>query len=163
MACALPAVTGAASLYSGPGPRPGPDALYAGPVDAPQLQNTGIWKAPPILVSGATAYRSGEFLYQDFLYDDLGAGNAARYPDDPRYGGNAADLVELRLRPVPGELAVRLTYNTMIDPAVVATTIALREIGAALERSPKLKQVTCACFDGAALRTYEETRRLLDL
>ena len=69
----------AGSLYQGPGPRPGPDILYE-PLGqrAPQLTNAGIWKAPPILVSGASAYRDGEFLYQDFLYDDHGARRAAR-------------------------------------------------------------------------------------
>ncbi|MGZ4266621.1 MAG: hypothetical protein ACXVS6_21200, partial [Solirubrobacteraceae bacterium] len=50
------------SLYSGPGPRPGPAILYEAPPTAPQLTNAGSWKAPPILVSGVTAYRSGEFL-----------------------------------------------------------------------------------------------------
>ena len=63
----------AGSLYQGPGPRPGPDILYEPLADAPQLQNAGDWSAPPILVSGASAYRDGEFLYQDFLYDDSGA------------------------------------------------------------------------------------------
>ena len=125
LACALPCAARAGSLHEGPEPRPGPAVLYAGPVDAPQLQNTGVWQAPPILISGATAYRRGEFLYQDFLYDDLGAGDAYRYPADPRYAGNAADLVELRLKPLPGETAFRLTYNAMADPAVVATTIGL--------------------------------------
>ena len=70
-------------------------------------------------------------------------------------------------------LAERHELSTMAFPAIStgtfsfplprATTIALREIGAALERAQKLRTVTCACFDGAALRTYEETRRLLDL
>src|SRR4051794_31010381 len=50
------------------GPRPGPNLLYATPASAPQLQNVGPWKSPPILVSGAEAYRDGEFLYQDFLF-----------------------------------------------------------------------------------------------
>ncbi|MFL5846035.1 MAG: alpha/beta hydrolase-fold protein [Solirubrobacteraceae bacterium] len=132
LGCAVPCAAGAASLYSGPGPRPGPDVLYAAPTDAPQLQNTGIWQADPILVSGATAYRKGEFLYQDFLYDDLGAANAYRYPDDPRYAGDAADLVELRVKPLPGETAFRLTYNAMADPSVVATTIGLGSAPVAL-------------------------------
>jgi len=56
-----------------------------------------------------------------------------------------------------------ISTGTFSFPLPRATTIALREIGAALERSPKPQQVTCACFDAAALRTYEETRRLLDL
>jgi hypothetical protein len=151
-ALATPSPALAGSLYDGPGPRPGPDILYAPPVDAPQLQNTGIWQAPPILVSGASAYRAGEFLYQDFLYDDHGAralqrdggdqrtapgGQAAdgdlfaapngtyTYPTDPRYAGNAADLVELRVKPLPDATAFRLTLNTLEDPELVAATIAL--------------------------------------
>ena len=60
--------------------------LYAPPAVAPQLTNTGPWKAPPILVSGASAYRDGEFLYQDFLYDDHGARRAAR-PRRPAHRG----------------------------------------------------------------------------
>src|SRR5437660_4279818 len=78
---------GTASLYSGPGPRPGPSILYAPPAIAPELTNTGIWHAKPILVSGATAYRHGEFLYQDWIYDDNGAHDAAD-PNDPRSSGN---------------------------------------------------------------------------
>src|SRR5439155_9290921 len=68
-----PGFAASGSLYSGPGPRPGPDILYAAPATAPQLTNAGVWNAPPILVSGAGAYRNGEYLYQDFLYDDHGA------------------------------------------------------------------------------------------
>ena len=124
-AVALLALAAAAPAGAAGPVRPGPDVLYAPAVDAPQLQNTGVWRAPPILVSGTSAYRSGEFLHQDFLYDDLGAGDAAVYPADPRYGGNAADLVELRLRELPGETAFRITYNTMIAPELAATTIAL--------------------------------------
>ena len=70
-------------------------------------------------------------------------------------------------------LAERREFASMAFPAIStgtfsfplprATTIALREIGAALEKSEKVRTVTCACFDAAALRTYEETRRLLDL
>ncbi|HYZ28499.1 MAG TPA: hypothetical protein VE570_05530 [Thermoleophilaceae bacterium] len=103
-------------------PRPGPALLYSPAPRAPQLENTGPWKAAPIMVSGASAYRDGEFLYQDFVYDDT----AFAYPGDrARYGGNAADLVELRLRLGTHGLLVRLTYNTLLDPNVVATTIAL--------------------------------------
>ena len=104
----------------GAGTRPGPDILYEPLANAPQLQNTGNWSAPPILVSGASAYRNGEFLYQDFLYDDHGANGSPRperpaaspatrsprptgtytYPTDPVYANNAADLVELRVKPL---------------------------------------------------------------
>jgi len=135
-----------ASLYRGPAPRPGPDLLYAEPAVAPQLTNAGVWQAPPILVSGATAYRDGEFLYQDFLYDDHGADTGARDPGDPRgsggdtfsapngeytypkasaYANNAADLVELRVRPLADATAFRITLNTMLAPERVAATIAI--------------------------------------
>src|SRR5215217_5086521 len=135
------------SLYRGPGP----DILYAGPVRAPQLENTGIWHADPILVSGASAYRDGEFLYQDYLYDDHGA-RIARDPDDPRtgddtfsaangtytyptdpaYADNAADLVELRVKPLADATAFRITLNTLLDPVKVATTIAIGSSAAPL-------------------------------
>jgi pimeloyl-ACP methyl ester carboxylesterase len=114
-----------ASLYQGPEPRPGPDILYAKPAWAPQLTNAGVWEAEPILISGASAYRQGEFLYQDFLYDDLGAAGRYTYPTHPDYARNAADLVELRIRPLRTATAIRLTYNTLIESRLTATTIAL--------------------------------------
>lgn len=127
-------------------PAAGPEILHAAPPRAPQLENTGIWQAEPILISGATAYRAGEFLYQDFLYDDYGAGLAAqadpndaqftsflfspkagalRYPQDAAYANNAADLVELRLKPLAQATAFRVTLNSLIDPERVAFTLAL--------------------------------------
>ena len=145
------APAGAASLYDGPGPRPGPDILYADPPRAPQLENTGPWRAAPILVSGATAYREGEFLYQDFLYDDHGAryrrdpgderagddtfsepNGTYRYPTGPGYAQNAADLVELRVKPAGGATLFRLTLNTMIDPELTGATIAIGDSPAPL-------------------------------
>ena len=33
--------------------------------------------AKPLLVSGTDAYRDGEYLYQDYLYDDHGADTGA--------------------------------------------------------------------------------------
>lgn len=127
------------------GARPGPAVLYADPVPAPQLQNVRGWRAEPILVSGAAAYRDGEWLYQDFLLDDHGATGAVdpgdvygpgdhlysptagtfTYPTDPIYANNAADLVELRLRPVPDATAFRVTLNTLKDADRTAFTIAL--------------------------------------
>ena len=134
------------SLYTGAAPRPGPAILYAAAPRAPQLENTGIWTARPILVSGASAYRSGEYLYQDFLYDDRGAqilsdladkrfgaelfSNGAgtySYPSDPAYANNAADIVELRIKPQTGYTAFRLTMNTLLDPEKLAFSIAIGE------------------------------------
>jgi hypothetical protein len=143
---ALPAVAAARwhSLYPGPGPRPGPALLYERPPLAPQLMNRSPFRARPILVSGATAYRSGEFLYQDFLYEDHGArlapdptdpragGNlfskpngAYTYPTDRRYSGDAADLVELRVKPLRRSTLFRITMNTLEDPSLIAFTIAI--------------------------------------
>jgi hypothetical protein len=146
---ALPAGANAAapqrSLYSGAAPRPGPDILYSKPRTAPQLRNARPWRAKPILVSGASAYRRGEFLYQDYVYDDHGAKALARdpgdpragndafsapngtytYPTDPAYMENAADLVELRVKPLARSTAFRLTLNSLGDPGLVGATIAL--------------------------------------
>jgi hypothetical protein len=126
-------------------PRPGPGVLYAPPPRAPQLENTGIWRAPPILISGASAYRCGEFLYQDWIYDDRGAAGVPdpedphsatsylfsskagtlTYPTDPLLANNAADLVELRIRPLADATAFRVTLNTLQDLERVAFTLAL--------------------------------------
>ena len=138
------AFAGRGSLYAGPGSRPGPALLYAKAFKAPQLRNAKPWQASPILVSGATAYRNGEFLYQDFLYDDTGAQQTAdpsdprtagnlfskpngtyTYPTDARYANNAADLVELRVRPLRQATAFRLTLNTLKDPRLLAFSIAI--------------------------------------
>jgi hypothetical protein len=127
------------------GARPGPDVLYAPAPRAPQLENVRGWKAEPILVSGAQSYRDGEWVYQDFLFDDHGAtgvpdregpygtsshlyspaGGTFTYPRDPVYAHNAADLVEYRLRPRKKDTAFRVTLNTLQDPERSAFTIAL--------------------------------------
>src|SRR5213593_2270192 len=138
------ALAAASSLYSGPAPRPGPDVLYGAPAVAAQLENVGVWSAAPILVSGASAYRGGEFLYQDFLYDDHGAAEAPdptdpkgggnlfskpdgtyTYPTVPAYANDAADVVELRVKPLSDATAFRLTLNTLKDASLVAFSIAI--------------------------------------
>src|SRR4051812_48933752 len=134
----------AASLHAGGGPRPGPDTLSAAAPRAPQLENTGGWRAPPILVSGATAYRDGEFIYQDYLYDDHGArftrdpgdprsgddtfsepNGTYRYPTDPAFAQNAADLVEFRVKRSTDSTLFRLTLNTLNDAQRVGAVIAI--------------------------------------
>jgi dienelactone hydrolase len=134
------------SLYTGSGSRPGPAILYAAPAAAPQLSNTGIWHAAPTLVSGAEAYRKGEFLYQDYLYDDHGAHGVAdptnpalgeagnlfsmpngtyTYPTGPGYADNAADLVEFRVKPLAKSTAFRITMNTLENQSLIAFSIAI--------------------------------------
>jgi hypothetical protein len=129
----------AASLPSvASGARPGPDVLYAPAPELPQLQHHHPrFRAAPLLVSGHEAYVDGEYLYQDHLFDDYGAdsdgstssslaANAGdlTYPTDrDRYGGNAADLVELRIAPGPRDVRYRITLNTLLEPD--ATIVAL--------------------------------------
>ena len=144
----LPQVSGAA--------RPGPDALYLPPPRSPQLENVKPWQADPILVSGAAAYRDGEWLYQDFLFDDHGAtGVPGRtdpygistnlyspsagtflYPTAEQYAHNAADLVEFRVRPLKGATGFRVTLNSMVDPELVAFTVALGDDGSGNDQWP---------------------------
>src|SRR3954452_11484711 len=135
LATAAPVRADSASLPSvSSGERPGPTLLYADAPAAPQLENVAPWKAPPILVSGAEAYRDGEFLYQDFLFDDHGA-TGDQDPNDPfndvenlfspkhgtlsyptdtaTYANTAADLVELRVKPLADATAFRVTLNTL--------------------------------------------------
>lgn len=149
--CATTADYSAQSLPINVAPPPGPALLYAPAPRAPQLENTGVWEARPILISGASAYRCGEFLYQDWLFDDRGAAGAPdlsdphglastsylfsrkagtlTYPKDPVYGNNAADLVELRIKALEDTTAFRVTLNTLHDPERVAFTIALGNAG----------------------------------
>lgn len=143
---ALAAQAGAELPSVKTGPRPGPDILYAPPpAEVPQLENAAPWSAEPILVSGAQAYRDGEWLYQDYLHDDHGAAGSREpndpfgidahlfsptagtmtYPTDPVYAHNAADLVELRVKPGAGETLFRVTLNTLKDPQRTAFTLAL--------------------------------------
>jgi Prolyl oligopeptidase family len=130
------------------GPRPGPAILYAPPAESPLLENGKRWDAAPLMVSGASAYREGEFLYQDYLYDGFGANTTNEpmaspetapptpvfggmtgdvvYPtDEERYGFNAADLVELRIDSDGKSVAYRFTLNTLLasDSTAVAVGI----------------------------------------
>ncbi len=137
----------------GSAPRPGPEVLYEPLAQSPQLENApgSGWRAKPILVSGASAYRHGEFLYQGYIYDDHGAkevtdptnpmispgGDSSggdtfsepdgtyTYPTGPGYDENAANLVELRVRPKGKSTAFRITLNTLENPDLVATAIAI--------------------------------------
>jgi hypothetical protein len=139
--------------HEGTAPPPGPAVLYQPLARAPQLQNASgsIWRAPPILVSGAAAYRRGEFVYQGYLYDDHGAKEALdptnpmlspggdpsggdtfsepdgtyTYPTGPGYDENAANLIELRVKPLASATAFRITLNTLENPDLVATSIAI--------------------------------------
>ncbi|MCW3057216.1 MAG: putative esterase, partial [Solirubrobacterales bacterium] len=149
----LAAVSPSLPPQEGRAPRPGPPVLYEGLARAPQLENEprSIWHAPSILVSGASAYRRGEFVYQGYLYDDHGAkevtdptnpmhspgGDSSGgdlfsapdgtydYPTGAAYHENAANLIELRVKPLTQATAFRITLNSLQDPELVATAIAI--------------------------------------
>ncbi len=131
MAGSLPTVTS--------GALPGPNVLYAPAPPAPQLENRNPrFKAAPLLVSGQEAYVDGEYLYQDFLYDDYGsdtdgvgnsplsprAGNIDYPTDTARYANDAADLVELRIAPDASSVAYRITLNALLVPDSTIIAIA---------------------------------------
>jgi hypothetical protein len=130
-ASSLPSVTS--------GARPGPAVLYAPPPAAPQLENRDPrFRAAPLLVSGHEAYVDGEYLYQDFLYDDYGSdtnglpsnsrlprAGEVTYPTDEVYGGNAADLVEFRAAPGRDDVLYRFTLNTLLREDTTIVTLAL--------------------------------------
>ena len=88
----------------GTAPRPGPAVLYQPLAQAPQLENAprSVWHATPILVSGASAYREGEFLYQGYLYDDHGAKEVTD-PSNPMHspGGDSSGGDRSRRRTAP--------------------------------------------------------------
>jgi hypothetical protein len=133
------------------GPPPGPPVLWAPPATAPELTDRGGWPAPPIMVAGAEAYRAGEYLYQDYVYDAFGANTTDLpfappdtvpsaldvavggmtgdlvYPTDVRtYGNDAADLLELRARLAPdGTVRYRVTLATMLHPTAAAVAIGI--------------------------------------
>lgn len=118
------------------GVRPGPPVLYAAAPKAPQLENRNPrFAAAPLLVSGTEAYVGGEFVHQDYLYDDYGpdsdlqrGGSTSErsgdleYPADPTLAGNGADIVEVRVAPGASDVVYRITLNSLqrTDAAVVA-------------------------------------------
>ena len=135
-------------------PRPGPDALYGSNPTPPQLENGPGWEAEPLLVCGTAAYENGEYLYQDYIYDDHGADQRSVlsrapanttsaygsfspatgdlfYPNDHnRYAFNAADLLEFRARvdadPDEGdEIVYRFTLNSMVEPDLTGIAVGI--------------------------------------
>jgi len=143
--CAIPAAAGAALPSVGSGQAPGPPLLYGPEPQAPQLSTAAPFTAEPLLVSGTDAYRDGEYVYQDYLFDDRGAdsvpgpGNRpgaddagfsptagdVQYPTAPKYAGNVADLVELRIKPTATDIVYRVTLNSLVDPDTTVVGIGI--------------------------------------
>ena len=147
----------ASSLYSAAGPRPGPSILYQPPAISPQLTNApgGVWQAQPILVSGSSAYRSANTCTRTSSMTTTGRTEACatsttgapaatpspcptapNYPSGPGYNGNAAEIVEVRVRPLSNATAFRVTLNTRVSPALAAFTIAISTPASATAQYP---------------------------
>lgn len=141
----------------GPGAeRPGPDLLYDAPLTDPGTAPAGRFVLPPTGVSGTTVVGDGELVWAGWPYDDHGADTipvpllnellgadpsvtnqlfSARtgdliYPTDrDRFATNAADLVEVRVRPDADGLALRFTLNTLLVEGVPAIAVGIDRTG----------------------------------
>ena len=100
------------------------------------------WSGKSTQLGGTSQYSAGEFVYQDHIYDDLGAetrqrsqqhGTVAgapqgdyRYPtDEERYGNNAADLLELRFAADHNALWILARLNTLKAPDTTVVAIGI--------------------------------------
>lgn len=184
LACAPAA--GAASLPTvSSGQRPGPPLLYEPAPSAPPLSVKAPFAAKPLLVSGTDALRGGEYLFQDYLFDDRGAdtvpGAGSRgagspgsdiasstagdvlYPTADRFAGNAADLVEMRIKPTADAIVYRVTLNTVKDDDTAVVGLGIdtdRSGGGPVEwplgagvRSPGLDKFITAWGTGGEVRS----------
>jgi hypothetical protein len=96
-------VTGVAAAFSGASAVRSPAATGA----------TGGWHGDSSWIGGTSQYSSGEWVAQDFVYDDASLAD------------NAADIVELRVRPEGNDLLARITLNTLraTDSPVVGIAV----------------------------------------
>ena len=112
--------------------------LLIGVVGVGSAQAKVLWSRWSPMIGGESGYDRGQFVYQDWLYDDEGADEHVpgsspndskqfgglseptgtfRYPADPtRYGANAADLDRLRVALHGRKLWIRVELNTLLVP-----------------------------------------------
>jgi dienelactone hydrolase len=111
-------------------------SLTAVPALFPATASDEPWVGRPSLIGGVGRYDAGEWIYNDFVYDDYGADTAPggqpnvvslaptsgdmRYPDGDDYRDNAADISEVRVRAVGDDLQVRVELQTLVNPATTA-------------------------------------------
>ncbi len=147
-----------ATLNVAAAPLPGPPLMRLAPPDVAILRHCNgaagcLFKAAPLMVASHEKYEAGEYVYQDYVFDDFGAettggpfntafitspatGNATpdaanfrtgdlAYPSNTaRFGDNAADLVELRILPRATEVLYRITLNTQLAKDTTMVAIA---------------------------------------
>lgn len=94
------------------------------------------WTGQSAMLAGVGRYDGGEWVYNDYVFDDYGADTWAggqpnvvalapttgdmRYPDGDKYRDNAADISEVRARVVGDDLQVRVELQTLVDAAAPA-------------------------------------------
>ncbi len=99
------------------------------------------WVGDATMFGGTGIHDTGEWIWQDFIFDDYGADTTPagaaqrvtlaatrgdfRYPAGDAYAGNAADIAEVRVRADGDDLDVRVTLNTLVDPAVPIIGVAV--------------------------------------
>lgn len=78
------------------------------------------------LISGTTAILERTHVWTDYAYDDRGTSpaSAPTYPAQAQRG-NAADLIQLQLRPSADGLSIRAVLETVLDPAVPSVGVGL--------------------------------------
>src|SRR4051794_16433873 len=107
-----------------------------------------LWSGASPLVAGESVVSHGEFIYQDYLYDDAGAavGDASavrtdaswrvstnqlgmgtyQYPADAaRYAANAADISQFRVVRDGDRVRFMVVLNTLLAPGTTVVGIAL--------------------------------------
>lgn len=111
-------------------------SLSAVPALFPATATDEPWTGRPTLLGGTGRYDAGEWVYNDFVFDDYGADTWAggqpnlvalapttgdmRYPDGDDYRDNAADVSEVRVRAVGDDLHVRVELQALVNPATTA-------------------------------------------
>ncbi len=94
-----------------------------GPGPALAARDSG-WSAPPTAISGAGRYVAGEWVWQDFVYDDGGQLN------------NEADIVEVRARAQGADLRLQVTINSLLEESDFVVGVAVEDRAADLREWP---------------------------
>lgn len=91
-----------------------------------------LWAAPTSGFTATSEYRDGTFVHTDHVFDDKGAdvsgaaGGDFTYPaEGAPYMRNAADLVEVRLRPDGDALSLGVRLNTVLDSDVPVAAVGI--------------------------------------
>lgn len=99
------------------------------------------WRGRSTMVGGSATYSEGEYIYQDYVFDDYGAAvpwgrppeatplqpskGTYRYPTDPRFGNNAADILQVRAAADASTVWFLVWLNTLKEADTTIATIAL--------------------------------------